>query len=119
VDNLLIETQYDLDSYGGYLLRQFREPEFRFESMDINIKKLTPDKYDMVLNLEIGNVVQVRFTPNGIGPAIQDYVLITSLAHDITVDNHSLRIGFATIPNFDLVLDSPIFGILDKNTLAW
>ena len=119
VDNLLIETQYDLDSYGGYLLRQFREPEFRFESMDINIKKLTPDKYDMVLNLEIGNVVQVKFTPNGIGPAIQDYVLITSLAHDITVDNHSLRIGFATIPNFDLVLDSPIFGILDKNTLAW
>ncbi len=119
VDNLLIETEYDLDNYGGYLLRQFREPEFRFESMEINIKKLTPAKYDMVMNLELGNVVQVKFTPNGISPAIQEYVQITSLAHDITTENHSLRIGFATIPNFDLVLDSPVFGILDKNTLAW
>ena len=119
VDNLLIETEYDLDNYGGYLLRQFREPEFRFESMEINIKKLTPDKYDMVLNLEIGNVVQVKFTPNGISPAIQEYVQITSLAHDISTENHTLRIGFATIPNFDLVLDSPVFGILDNNTLAW
>lgn len=119
VDNLLIETQYDLDNYGGYLLRQFREPEFRFESMEVNIKKLNPDKYDMVMNLELGDVVQVKFTPNGISPAIQDYVQITSLAHDITTQNHSLRIGFATIPNFDLVLDSPVFGILDNNTLAW
>jgi hypothetical protein len=119
VDNLLIETEYDLDNYGGYLLRQFREPEFRFESMEINIMNLESSQYSQVMNLELGDVVQVRFTPNGISPAIQEYVQITSLAHDIRIDNHTLRIGFATIPNFDLVLDSPVFGILDNNTLAW
>jgi len=119
IDNLLIEEEYDLDNYGGYLLRQFREPEFRFESMEINIKDLSPSEYSQVMNLELGDVVQVKFTPNGISPAIQEYIQISSLAHDITTQNHTLRMGFATIPNFDLVLDSPVFGIMDNNTLAW
>lgn len=119
VTDLLINTQYDLDNYGGYLLRQFKEPEFRFEALEVNLTKLSGANYYKLLDLELGNVVQVKFTPNKIGSPIQDYVMVTSIDHEIRIDSHTIKFGFATIPNFDLVLDSPFFGILDKNTLAW
>lgn len=119
INDLLINTQYDLDNYGGYLLRQFKEPEFRFESIEVVLNDLSENDRISIAELELGNVVQVKFTPNGIGSPIQDYVQICSIDHEIRYDSHTVRMGFATIPNFDLVLDSPVFGILDKNTLAW
>jgi hypothetical protein len=118
-NGLLINSDSDLDEYAGYLLKEFKDPEFRFEGVDIELRKHSQETQAAILGLEMGDVIKIKFTPNNIPPAIEEYVQVIKIDHDISLDRHIVRIGFASVAYFDFVLDSPAFGRLDVNTLAW
>jgi hypothetical protein len=46
------------------------EPEYRVESVTVNLRALTPAQVGDVLDLELGDQARLVFTPNGIGSAI-------------------------------------------------
>jgi hypothetical protein len=71
-----------------------------------------------VLNLDLGDIVQITFTPNQTPPAIEQYAQIHSISHDIRLENHIVTIGFATLGAKPFRLDSSLFGRLDVNTLG-
>jgi len=72
--NLLVASQSELQFLADFLLARFKEPQYRFESLTVVMDTLTTPNQDAVLDLEIGDIVLVRFEPSDIPPAIEQYV---------------------------------------------
>ena len=116
---LLINSLTDLNSYANYLLGKYDNPEYRFEAMEFELLRLNDTDFDNMITLELGDTVIVKFTPNGITPAIQQYGTIVRIEQSITMDSHTMVVGLSTSSPIPLILDSSAFGILDVNSLAW
>jgi hypothetical protein len=96
----------------------YSEPEYRVERLDIQLHDLEPAEQETVLNLEIGSVCKVEFTPNGIGDPIERFLTVISIKHDVNPEIHVTRLGFQELKYLALVLDDPIFGKLDVANLG-
>jgi len=119
-EGLLINEDTDLTSYAVFLGNKFSEPEYRFESVDILVDELSSSDQADVLALELGDVVSIKFTPNGVAPAIEKFAEIIRIENNIDTENHVIRLGFATLEFSLLVLDDSQFGKLDAgNALAF
>tara|TARA_B110000503_G_scaffold116026_1_gene174737 strand:- start:531 stop:1763 length:1233 start_codon:yes stop_codon:yes gene_type:complete len=118
--DLLINNDPDLIEYTKFLANRFKDPEYRFKSVQLVLDQRTPAQQEEILALEIGDVVQIKFTPNGIAPAIDRYAEVISLAHAVDNVNHILTMGFSTLDFSLMVLDDLVFGKLDNgNALAF
>ena len=117
---LLINSDADLEAYATFLAQRFKDPEYRFKSLQIVVDQRTPAQQADLLALEIGDVVEIRFSPNNIAPSINKYAEIISIDNSIDSQNHVMTLGFATLDFALLVLDDAVFGKLDSgNALAF
>lgn len=117
---LLAANQSDLGEMAVFYASKFAQPEYRFESVEVIVDQLSTEQQAQILALELGSVVKIVFTPNGITPAIEKYAEIIRIDHAITITNHVVSLGFATLDFTLLVLDDPEFGKLDAtNALAF
>lgn len=116
--DLLSAYNPDVDALAVSLVRQYSEPEFRFEAVTVNLDEISVDEATQVLNLEIGSVCQITFTPNGIAPAIQKYAEVIAVSHSADVRRHSVTLGFSTLDYIGLILDDIAFGKLDTATIG-
>src|SRR6056297_2926990 len=96
----------------------YSEPEYRVERLDVQIHDLEPAEQETVLDLEIGDVCKVEFTPNGIGDPIERFLTVISIKHDVNPEIHITRLGFQELKYLALVLDDTIFGKLDVANLG-
>jgi len=118
VTNLLVETDQQIaDIAVNYALR-FSQPEYRIESLEIDLHKFTEAQQNEILGLELGSVVETKFTPNGIPPTITRYLEIINIEHQVRVDSHYVTFGFSELLFTPFVLDDPVFGKLDDGRLA-
>ena len=118
--DLLIANDSDLESLADFYAKKYSSPEYRFESVEILLDELTSQQQTDLLNLELGDVVEIRFTPNEIPPAISKYAEIIRIEHSVDLNNHILSFGFSTLDFALLVLDDAQFGKLDSgNALAF
>lgn len=116
---LMSDADY-LAELAVFYAKKFSQPEYRFESVDVIVDELALAQQTQVLALEIGDVVQIKFTPNGIAPAITKSAEIIRVDHDITPISHVVSLGFATLDFTLLVLDDAQFGKLSAgNALAF
>lgn len=67
------------------------------------------------LGMEIGDIVNITFTPNDIGDPIQQYGQVIRVNHSIEVGRHDMFISVASLDWTFLVLDDVVFGKLDNN----
>lgn len=118
VDTLLASAGAATD-FASYYVGKYGEPEYRFSSIEVTLRGIDSTQYGDVLQLEIGDLVQIRFTPNGVGPQIEKYAVVTSLDNDISVDDHRVRVGVSSLDFLGLVLDDAVLGILDVGLLAF
>jgi hypothetical protein len=117
---LLINDAADVVELAEFYANKYSQPEYRFESVDILLDELTAQEQSDLLGLEIGDVVEIKFTPNGIAPAISKYAEIIRIDNSIDLDNHIMSLGFSTLDFALLVLDDAQFGKLDAgNALAF
>jgi len=117
--NLLMNTDSDALELANYLLGQYSEPEYRFETVSVQLEDLESSKQIAVLGLEIGDVAQIKFTPNNVGSQIDKYASIISINHNVAADFHRITFGFETLDYASLILDDTEFGILDTNRLGF
>jgi hypothetical protein len=115
---LLLNSNADAEALADYLVSIYSEPEYRFETLAVQLEALTSPEQVKVLGLEINDVCQIKFTPNGIGSAINKYATIIKIEHDIRPFQHRVVFGFETLDYASLVLDDLEFGILDVNQLG-
>ncbi len=117
VDTFLKELA-DLETLGDFLVTRYSNPEYRFDSLTINLKTVTPTQRDDLLGLELGDVVLVEFTPGGIAPAIERYGKVIRLAPTFADNFETLEVGLEEVTAL-FILDDPDFGKLDVSLLGW
>jgi len=115
---LLLNTDADAEALADYLVSIYSEPEYRFETLAVQLEALTSPEQIKVLGLEINDVCQIKFTPNGVGSPINKYAVIIKIEHDMQPFQHRVIFGFETLDYASLVLDDLEFGILNVNQLG-
>ena len=116
--DLLLDSVADIESRAYVLVSKYSEPEFRFDTIEVNLTTLSEAEQTQVLALEMGSVCQIKFTPGGISPAIEKYAEVIGIGHQTDLNVHKMSFSFQTLDSTFLVLDDAVFGRLDYNTLS-
>lgn len=115
----LLSTGSSAEGLADYWVARYGEPDYRFDAIDISLESLSGAEAITVLQLELGDVIQMKFTPNQVGDPIERYLQIISIEHRVGIDRHNITIGVSSLQFSFLVLDDDGFGILDENYLAF
>lgn len=118
-DGLLNNEVAELQFLADFLLARFKQPQYRFDSLSVILDVLSEAQQNEVLALEIGDVVQVRFTPSGIPPAIEQFVRVIGISHDWQNNEKRVNLSLETLDFSLFILDDPIFGVLDEDRLSF
>lgn len=115
----LLSTTAQLQNLANFVVEKFSEPEYRIDAIGMNVDTLSTGHRATVLGLELGDVIILKFTPNGIGDPIEQYGQVIRLDSQIENDRHDVTIGLTSLDWTFLVLDDAVFGTLDNNNLAF
>jgi hypothetical protein len=113
IDTLLDDTD-QVPDYADFLVGRYAEPEYRFAQLSVDISNLTSGQRSSMYALDMGSVIQVKFTPNGIGPAIERYGLVISIGHDVSPDDHVMTVGVGSLQTSLFVIGDPVFGTIGE-----
>jgi len=116
-EETFLSTTGQLQQLADYLATKYAEPEFRFESITADLKVIEGQQKTDLLDLELGDIVKVEFTPNDIAPAIERFGKIIGMQHQVSNDSEQIVIRLETTAGALLVLDDAEFGRLDSNNL--
>lgn len=113
----LVSTQAQLQNLANFLVQKYGDPEYRFETIAVNLDTVGASNKATCLGLEIGDVIKITFTPGvpKIGSAIVQYGQVIRISHDIESSRHDMFISVASLDWTFLVLDDSVFGKLDSN----
>jgi hypothetical protein len=117
--DLLVESQEQLQFLADFLLARFKEPDYRFEAVTVVMDTLTTENQDSVLDLEIGDIVQVRFEPSDIPPAIEQFCRIIGISHEWDATSKNITFALERLDFAIFILDNPVLGVLDQDRLAY
>jgi hypothetical protein len=115
----LVSTVGQLQNLADFTVAKYKDPEYRVDAIGMNVDTLSTGNRATVLGLELGDVILLKFTPNGIGDPIEQYGQVIRLDSEITNDRHDVTIGLTSLDWTFLVLDDAVFGILDSAHLAF
>ena len=118
VDTLLA-TGLAAENLALFWVSKYGEPEYRFESVDVVLDGLTGSEKEQILQFELGDIVEMEFTPNQVGDPIERSGQIIGIKHNVSADRHTITFGLGSLQFAFLVLDDVGFGILDQNALAF
>lgn len=116
---LLLNSDADSSLLAGYLLARYSEPEYRFDVLDVELARLSTIQQNAILGLELTDVIQVKFTPNGVGSQINKYAQVTGITHRTDSISHVVTLNLSTLDYANFILDDSIFGILDDDRLGF
>lgn len=115
-----LNSQDQLQQLSEYLVSLYGEPEYRFQGITIDLEAISPAQRATVLDIELGDVVQVNFTPSRIPPAITRYGKVIGLGYSLAPNRQEVQLQLQSTQGAYFVLDDPIFGKLDSgNILGW
>ncbi len=111
-DDLLLTNDAEALNLADYLLGIYDQPELRINSVSVQLADLASATQASILELELNDVIQVVFTPNNLGSAIDRYGQIVGMEHDIGVDSHFIKLFLRSVQDLPLILDDPVYGRL-------
>lgn len=117
--NLLVQNPSDLEDLAQALLVTYDRPLYRFETVTVVLDKQDETKTAAILNLEIGDIVQVHFTPSGVPPAIELPCRIIGISNNWEPTIKRVSFALETLNFGVFVLDSPLLGELDNDRLSY
>jgi len=116
--NLSIDTLLSSDAQASnlsaWLLGKYQQPQYRVRQLKCTLDALNATQAGQLLDLELADVVKFVFTPNQVGSPITQYLIIDSIAHDITPSRHEVTLDVSDT-QIAFTLDSAVFGVLDQN----
>jgi hypothetical protein len=104
---------------ADFNLATYKDPQYRFETVTVVLDTLTTENQDKVLELEIGDIVLVRFEPSDIPPAIEQYCRIIGINHDWNPANKNISFALERLDFAIFILDDAVLGVLDQDRLAY
>jgi hypothetical protein len=121
VTDLLNSTASEVEQLGQYLLGKYRNPVLRFTGLSTQMAALSTAQQNAVLNLDLTNIATVEKNyVTGSPTSVTQTLIVSGVNHTITPQDHIVGFTFeSTDGNQYFTLDDAIFGILDKNLLAF
>jgi hypothetical protein len=116
---ILVQEPEQLQFLADFLLASFKEPQYRFETVTVVLDTLTTLNQNKVLDLEIGDIVLVRFEPSDIPPAIEQYCRIIGINHDWNPGSKNISFALERLDFAIFILDDLVLGQLDDDRLAY
>jgi hypothetical protein len=110
----LLSTVTQVEDYANFLVGRYDEPEYRFARIAVDMDNLSSVQKAEMFALDMGSVIQINFTPNGLGDPIQRYGLVISVAHDISPDSHTMSVGVGSLQTSLFVIGDPVFGTIGE-----
>jgi hypothetical protein len=111
----LLANVGEAEDVADFYLFRFSAPQVRIDQLEVRINALTQTQQLQVLDLELGDPVDIVFTPQGIGDPIERTVVVDQIEHNITPADHVVRFNFSqTLTGFILDLD-----LLDEGRLGF
>lgn len=115
-----LSSTNQLTQLAEFWVNRYADPEFRFEGITIDLQAISTAQRADVLDIELGDVVRVDFTPSRIPPAIVRYGKVIGIRTNFTPDSQELEIELQSTEGSLFVLDDAEFGKLDSgNLLGW
>lgn len=115
---LPLDSDASAQDLADYLVSVFAQPEYRFESLEVELIDLDEATQTAILGLELGSIVQVKFTPNNIPPQIDRYAEVIRISQRVTETSHRVSLGLASTEGEFWRLSDLVFGRLG-NALAY
>ena len=117
IDTLLASSA-DATALANWRVGTLSQPKYRIDAITISLEGCTAAQALQVLDVELGDVATVTWTPNSIGSAISQIVTVDQIAHDAAPDRHDVTFTMSeTIAAF--ILDDAIYGVLDDDILGF
>ena len=111
----LVSTEVELQNLADFLVQKYGDPEYRFETIRVNLDTVGAANKATCLGLECGDIINITFTPNDIGDPIQQFGQVIRINHEIDTARHDMFISVSSLDWTFLVLDDSVFGKLDSN----
>lgn len=80
----LLDDATAAQEMADYYAARYCVPLVRITGLEVKMHGISADYYDAVLARELGDLVTVKFTPNGIGEPVTQDLSIESIEHSIT-----------------------------------
>lgn len=120
ITDALMNDDETAGNLAALLNAKLSQPEYRFEALQVDLSTVNEATQDDILGLELGDVVQVTFTPSGIGDAINRNVEVIRINQTVTPTSHTIEFGFGALEVNFWRLSDPVFGRLSAgNSLAY
>ena len=118
LNDLLLSDDTQVTELGAWIVSRYAEPILRVDAITLDLRSLSTAFVQQALQVELGTVGRVVFTPGSVGTPIERYVIVDSIAHEITPGDHRITFDLSeAFPSF--TLDSTEFGVLGTNRLGF
>jgi hypothetical protein len=119
IDGVLLTSDSESLYLASYLANLFDQPELRINEITTTLHNKTSTQVTNLLGIEIADVVQVIFTPNKVGTAINQYGIVTGISHNIGIDQHEITLNLGALSGIPFVLDDLVYGRLGGSLPAY
>lgn len=124
ITGLLMDSDQQTVDMAYHLLNLYQDPQPRVSSITVALDDLSDTDRKTVVELDVGSVVRVVFTPNGVGAPIDKFCRVEGCnpsgnvhgLHTFTLFLSNLADAFSGTP---FTLDSAEFGVLDTDRLTF
>jgi hypothetical protein len=114
----LLSSPTEAAALASWLVGLYAQPQYRVDSLTVRLEAISAGNKASVLDLELGDVVLVEFTPSGVGAVVSQIVSIDQISHQISIDRHDVTFTLSeTLAAF--ILDDALFGVLDEDILGF
>jgi len=121
LDSMLLSTDAQAATLATTLLARYKEPEYRFDEMTVMINGMSGANRAAVMALDLSATIGITRTfATGTPASVTKLFTVIGISHRITNSSHTVtfRLAVADIL-YALILDDPVFGLLDgSNALA-
>jgi hypothetical protein len=117
ITNSLLHEQTQIDDLATYLLEPYPAP--RYTAVTVKFAQITTGQRDTVATVEIGDTISIEKEIPGLGSPLAQELAIEGIQATINFDRGH-EITFFTSPTiivFELILDDPIYGVLDADNV--
>jgi len=113
----VLDSVIQMQQLADFLVQKFGEPEFRFQTLEVDLSNLNSTQREQIIELELGDFLQVKFTPNDIPPAIERFGEVISIQSAFTPTREVVQIGLQSTQGALVVLDDEAFGKLNSESV--
>ena len=91
ISDILLDNDTSVEALANLIAGRYAQPSLRIDKVMVETKDYSPAQVQQVIGLQLGDVVQVVFTPNNIGDPINQYLTVDAIEHSIVSgSNHKI-----------------------------